>query len=108
MNISSEGWGWLAASIPLALLADFAVFRLGLELLKPRSTQLFWATRAGKLAGFAVWVAYVNGFWWPRYVADPGLASTLRIAEIAVGAVLLVLAVVTLPRGAGLRRTGHE
>ncbi len=101
---------WLAGSLLMVILVDYGVTRLMLEFVRPASSSAFWAGRVGKLAGLVAWVGFFNTFWYPTYMAPAAfgdqpveIPEMIRWAETGVFVALLVIAAVTLPRGARVR-----
>lgn len=99
MNVSLEGWVYLALSLPGAWLLDLVVTRLLLEILKPTSAWVFRVGRAGKIAAALGWMFYVALFWYPRFVGGDRPVPDYIHWAIALAALVLVgLAAATMPR----------
>ena len=99
MNLPPEAYAYLGVSLLAAVLLDYALVRLCLELLRPPSMYLFLVGRVGKLLSAFAWIYFFHSFWYPQFVAGGGQPpGPLVAAAYAFLGVMLLLAVVTLPR----------
>lgn len=104
MQITTEAWIWLAASLAAALTGDLLFTRALLGALRPPSAYVFLAARVGKLVAAFCWLAFFSSFWYPQYISGGVQPAWLRPAALTIGVFLLVAAFVTRPRG--LQRSG--
>ena len=106
MNIPPIGWAILAASVLLAVLADYGIVRLMLEFLRPASAYVFWAGRAGKVGALVAWVLFFNEFWYPQFLGQgvQSVPSVVSMAEWTVIIALFLAAAVSAPRNLGGKR----
>lgn len=109
MQVSEIGWAVLGGSLLAAVLVDFVLLRVLLEVFRPPSVTIPWAGRAAKLTTLVLWIYFFNSFWYPQYLA-PGraLSDVVRNGEIAVVVVLVLLAIVTLPRSGSAAKDGDD
>ena len=98
MQLSSEAYIWLAASVAVAVILDLVVTRILLEIFRPTSAYVFWVGRGGKLTAVFGWIAFMVAFWYPRFVDDQQ-PDWLKLTALGLILGLLVLAFVTHPRG---------
>lgn len=92
---------WLAGSLLVAVLIDYAGCRLVLETVRPASVYAFWAGRAGKLAALSAWLVFFNRFWYPQFLGKgeaPG--DVYKFAEVVVVVAFLVFAIISMPKAA--------
>ncbi|MCC2671902.1 MAG: hypothetical protein K0Q72_4373 [Armatimonadetes bacterium] len=99
MNLQPIAYAWLALAFLIAVVVDFVVVRILLDFLRPTSAYVFWIGRAGKIAGLAAWVLYVNMFWYPQYLgAGAPMPQLISVAEWSCVGVLAFVALATQPR----------
>ena len=107
MGISPEGFYWLVSSLAAALLVDWAVARLLLELLRPASGFVFWTGRAAKVAALLAWIVFFNGWWYPRFAGAGQAPGPMIVAvEAALLGVLVLAAFASHPRSPRRLRDG--
>ena len=99
-NVTNEGWIYLGASIVIAIIADYAVLKIGLDFFRPASRYVVWMARLGKLAAVIGWMLFFNGYWYPTFLGEEGmpLPSYVNITEWAVLGIMLLVAIVSFPR----------
>ncbi len=91
---------WLGASLLGAVLLDFVVVRILLDLVRPTTAYVFWIGRAGKLVALLGWCVFFNRFWYPTYLGQGAAAPPMLGAiEWAVAGIMILLAATSLPRG---------
>jgi uncharacterized membrane protein YbhN (UPF0104 family) len=106
MQLSSEAYYWLAGGLLGAVLVDLIATRLFLEAMRPASAYVFHAGRAGKLTAVAVWLAFLTGVWYPRFLVSEreAMPSWLTPAAFGVFVLAAAAAAASLPRAS--RRRG--
>ncbi|MBM3460118.1 MAG: hypothetical protein FJX77_16485 [Armatimonadetes bacterium] len=98
MPISEVGWGLLGASLLLAVVVDYLVVRVLLELLRPTARYAALIGRLGKLAACGLWLTFFNTYWHPRHLsAGSSLSPGLRLAEIGGMGLVVLLALASYP-----------
>jgi hypothetical protein len=99
INLPPIAYAWLALAFLIAIVVDYAVVRILLDFLRPTSAYVFWMGRAGKVAGLAAWVLYINHFWYPQFLgAGTPMPQLISVAEWSAVGVLAFVAVATQPR----------
>ena len=98
-NLQPIAYAWLALAFVLAVVVDYAVVRILLDFLRPTSAYVFWIGRAGKIAGLAAWVIYINHFWYPNFLGNGlPMPQLISVAEWSAVGVLGFMALASQPR----------
>lgn len=104
MDPSYEPYVWLSVSILVAILLDYLVVRLLLDVMRPVTAYVFWVGRAGKLVSLIVWCMFVTRFWFPKYMSQVQVpASMINAVQWATIGVVVLLAVASIPRTGGAK-----
>ncbi len=100
-RITPEGYIFLAASLVVAVVADHAIVRFGLDFAKPASRSAFVLGRVGKLAALVGWLVFFNSYWYPQHLSqDQPLPAWAVPLEWVVVAALALFAFTSYPRPA--------
>ena len=98
MDLSTSPYPWLAGSLLAAVVVDWVIARVLMELLRPASGWVFWIGRTSKLLTVVLWLVFFNSFLYPRFFGGAEVPPTVIAIQAAVVGLLLLAAFVTLPR----------
>lgn len=100
MDPRYEPYVWLSVSVLVAILVDYLVVRVLLDVVRPVTAYVFWVGRAGKLVSLLAWSLFVTKFWYPKFMNQgeplPSMGNAIQWAIIGVVA---LLAAASVPRG---------
>lgn len=104
MDPRYEPYVWLSVSVLVAILLDYLIVRVLLDVVRPVTAYVFWVGRAGKLVSLLVWCMFVTRFWYPKYMTQgETVPSMVNAVQWAIVGVVALLAAASIPRGGGAK-----